>query len=423
MKDILVVDRVSKRFRRQSDRYGTLKELLIQRLLGKHATDQEFWALKEVSFSLQRGCSIGIIGHNGAGKSTLLRLLCGLGRPTTGTIQCMGSIGSLLELGGGFQPELSGRENLMTAGILSGLRTKEVKALEEDIIAFAELESFIDQPVRTYSSGMYLRLAFASAIRMNHDILVIDEVLAVGDTRFQAKCLDQLKDFRKSGKSLVLTSHDLDQVRSLCDEVIVLEEGAIAYRGDPENAVHRYHELMRQRTERRAAEATSPGMQPDRSEMVQGERIGTFEAAMERIWLLTDAGEPAEVLKTGDRLTIDIHYRRMPNVQDVAILLGVYTETNVKCFETSVPSARNLFGPLPEAGVLRCVLSELWLQPGRYHVNLGFYPTDWSYTYDYHWQMHPFQVVLDTPVDRFQRVSGPLAVRPLWSTLSLSSNL
>ena len=418
MKDILVADRVSKRFRRNPDRYATLKDLLIRRLRAKRVADEWFWALKDVSFRLQRGCSIGIIGHNGAGKSTLLRLLCGLGRPTTGNIQCMAGVGSLLELGGGFQPELSGRENLMTAGILSGLRKKQVEALQEDIVAFAELEAFIDQPVRTYSSGMYLRLAFASAIRMNHDILVIDEVLAVGDHRFQTKCIDQLKEFRRAGKTLVLTSHDLEQVRSLCDEVIVLEEGAIAYRGDPENAVHYYHELMRQRTEKRAAETSSAeGLPHEPSETRQGERLGTFEAAMEQVLLLTDTNERAATWKTGDRLTVDIHYRRLPNVQDVAILLGIYTETNVKCFETALPSARDLFGPLSETGILRCVLSGLWLHPGRYYVNLGFYPTDWSYTYDYHWQMHPFWIVSDEPVDRFQNITGPLAVHPLWSRL------
>ncbi|MEW6258869.1 MAG: ABC transporter ATP-binding protein [Thermodesulfobacteriota bacterium] len=417
MKDILVADRIFKRFRRHSDRYGTLKELLMQRLRGKHMAGEWFWALKDVSFRLQKGCSIGIIGHNGAGKSTLLRLLCGLGRPTTGSIHCMGSIGSLLELGGGFQPELSGRENLMTAGILSGLRKKQVEALEKEIVAFAELEAFIDQPVRTYSSGMYLRLAFASAIRMNHDILVIDEVLAVGDNRFQTKCIDQLKDFRRAGKTLILTSHDLEQVRSLCDEVIVLEEGTIAYRGDPENAVHHYHELMRQRTERRAAEANPAGLQPARSESRQGERLGTFEASMEQVRLLTEAGEQAEILKTGDRLTVDIQYRRAADVSDVAILLGIYTETNVKCFETTVPSASEIFGPLSAAGTLRCVLSALWLHPGRYYINLGFYPTDWSYTYDYHWQMHPFWIVSDEPSARLQNVSGPLAVRPSWSRI------
>lgn len=416
MKNILVADRVSKRFRHNPDRYGTLKELLMRRLLSKPVREEWFWALKDVSFRIQRGCSIGIIGHNGAGKSTLLRLLSGLGRPTTGSIRCLAGVGSLLELGGGFQPELSGRENLMTAGILSGLRRKQVEALQEDIIAFAELESFIDQPVRTYSSGMYLRLAFASAIRMNHDILVIDEVLAVGDHRFQMKCIDQLKDFRKAGKTLVLTSHDLEQVRSLCDEVIVLEEGEIAYRGAPEHAVRYYHELMRKRTERRAAEASSAGMLHEPLETRrEGERIGTYEAAIERVRLLTDANECAETWKTGDRLTVDIHYRRLPNVQDVAILLGIYTETNVKCFETALPSARDIFGPLPETGTLSCVLSGLWLYPDRYYVNLGFYPTDWSYTYDYHWQMHPLQIVSDDPVDRFQNVSGPLAVRSIWS--------
>jgi len=204
---VLEVQGVSKRFRVQRNRPATLKELFIQRLNGRHpAAAVEHWALREVSISLEKGHSLGIIGHNGAGKSTLLRLICGLGRPTTGKIQYWGQIGSLLELGSGFQPEMTGRENLLTGGILGGLSRRDVEAIQDDIIAFAELEEFIDQAVRTYSSGMYLRLAFATVTHFDPDFLIIDELLAVGDSRFQQKCLDRLKSFRRAGKSLLSLS-------------------------------------------------------------------------------------------------------------------------------------------------------------------------------------------------------------------------
>lgn len=224
MPAVLTVESVSKRFRVQRNRPATVKESIIRRLTGRYDAAGIFWALRDITFSIEQGQALGVIGHNGAGKSALLRLLCGLGRATTGRIHCEGEISGLLELGSGFQPDMTGRENLMIGGLLSGLTKRQVLAKQQEIIAFAELEEFIDQPVRTYSNGMYLRLAFATAIHFDPDILIIDEVLAVGDTRFQQKCLERLAAFRVEGKTFVLTSHDSTQISSLCDEVLVLEE-------------------------------------------------------------------------------------------------------------------------------------------------------------------------------------------------------
>jgi ABC-type polysaccharide/polyol phosphate transport system ATPase subunit len=205
---VLRVESVSKQFKIERNRPVTLKELVVRRLTGRDDSLSTFWALRDVSFSVEQGQSLGIIGHNGAGKSTLLRLLCGLGRPTKGHINRIGHVSGLLDLGKGFHPDMTGRENLMTGGILSGLTSRQVRARQEEIIAFAELEEFIDQPVRTYSSGMYLRLAFSTAMSFDPDVLIIDEVLAVGDQRFKKKCIERLDAFRASGKTLILTSHD-----------------------------------------------------------------------------------------------------------------------------------------------------------------------------------------------------------------------
>lgn len=413
MTEMLIAENVSKCFRVGRNRYPTIKEALIHRLKGEKPVLSEVWALRNVGFSVNKGQSLGIIGHNGAGKSTLLRLLCGLGRPSSGAIHRTGSVGSLLELGSGFDPELSGRENLMTSGILSGLRKRQVQALQDDIIAFAELEEFIDQPVRTYSSGMYVRLAFSSAIQMDYDILVIDEILAVGDSRFQKKCIEQLTTFRKSGKTLILTSHDLDQIKHLCDEVLVLEDGRLAMQGDPENAIQCYHDLMRKRTERRASMISGGHSRQTRVE--QGDRLGTMEATVERVSLLDVAGKPLESIETGEPLTIDLDYRLTPPVRNIAILLGIYTETNIKCFEVSIPSAIDAFGKLPDKGCLRCNLTSLPLRAGHYYLNLGFYPADWSYIYDYHWQMHSLYVTSSEGGGASQYFSGPVAMKPLWT--------
>ena len=250
MSEALKVEAVSKCFKIHRDRPTTLKESIVRYLTGHRHDYQTLWALRDVSFSLEQGQVLGIIGHNGAGKSTLLRLLCGLGRPTSGGIFRRGNVSGLLELGSGLHFDMTGRENILTAGILNGLTKRQVLAQQDEIIAFAELEEFIDQPIRTYSSGMYLRLAFSTAIHFDPDILMVDEVLAVGDSRFQQKCMDRLGTFRKLKKTLILVSHNMDQVRSLCDEALVLEEGRVVTQSAPEKAIACFNDLMRRRSER-----------------------------------------------------------------------------------------------------------------------------------------------------------------------------
>ena len=268
------VHRLTKRYRVQRNRPLTIRESLLRRLTGKVHTAEYVPALKDVTFSIEQGQILGIVGHNGAGKSTLLRLLCGLGRPTSGRITSHGMVNGLLELGTGFHPDLTGRQNIMTTGVLNGLRRSEVVARQKAIVAFAELEEFIDQPVRTYSSGMYLRLAFAAAMEFDPSILIIDEVLTVGDERFQQKCLERIQTFRAQGKTLIVTSHDAGLIQTLCDQVLVLEEGRVVVQADPKSALTCYHDLMRERTNRRASLVASNSVLPHLLN-AQGSRQGT----------------------------------------------------------------------------------------------------------------------------------------------------
>jgi len=263
----VLVESVSKRFRVRCLGRMALKEALVGGMLGRRPPVVTHWALRDVSFSLRTGRSLGIIGHNGAGKSTLLRLLCGLGRPTRGRISCADRVSGLLELGSGFHQDLTGRENLITGGILSGLTEREVRARQDEVIGFAELEESIDLPVRTYSTGMYLRLAFATAMQLDPAVLVMDEVFAVRDARFQRKCLERVEAFRAAGKTLVLTSQAPEHVRALCDEVIVLEEGRVVMQGDPDAALACYRELLADRGARRPATPEHAASRPDRPEV------------------------------------------------------------------------------------------------------------------------------------------------------------
>lgn len=414
MSTVLTVESISKQFHLRG-RPATLGELVTRWLRGRHEGARTLWALRDVSFAVEQGLVFGIIGHNGAGKSTLLRLLCGLGRPTSGRIRRMGLVSGLLELGGGFHQDLTGRENILTAGLLNGLTKRQVQAGEEEIIAFAELEKFIDQPIRTYSSGMYLRLAFAVAMHFDPDVLILDEVLAVGDARFQQKCLERLAAFRKAGNTLIIASHDTEQIRNLCDEVLVLEEGRVAMLGDPASAVQCYTDLMRQRTERRAAQLAG-GAASLSLVVEQGSRQGTQEATIDAVHLYDAQGQLVESLHSGNGLTIELEYRLTKPIPDMALTLGVYSETHVKCFEALIPSTRAVFGPLTDRSILSCHLPQLPLLTGCYYINVGFYPPDWNYVYDYHWQMHPLRIV--GGAETLCEVSGVVSLRPVWSVLT-----
>ncbi len=414
MSAVLTVESVSKRYRSQHNRPVSIKESIIRRLTGGHRKDNIFWALHDVSFSLEQGKTLGVIGHNGAGKSTLLRLLCGLGKPTKGRIYHAGQVSGLLELGSGFHPDMTGRENLMTGGILSGLTRRQVLAKQDEIIAFAELEEFIDQPVRTYSNGMYLRLAFAATIHFDPDVLIIDEVLAVGDSRFQKKCYERLASFRAANKTSILTSHDTGQIRNLCDEVLVLEQGRVAMQGDPESAIQCYNDLMRQRTEKRAALLSNGATQTSLA-VEQGSRMGTQEVSISAVRLCDKQGTPANALHSGDSLTVEIGYTFAKPLSDFALTVGIYSDTNVKCFECRITSAAETFGSLNKTGRLSCHFQGMPLLPGLYYISMGLYPTNWDYVYDYHWQMHPLHVVgagRESSGD-----SGVISLQPVWAAL------
>ncbi len=242
MANVIEVDDISKSFKIHHERHQTLKERLLH---PKSGTTELFSALNNVNFSIAEGETVGIVGHNGSGKSTLLKCICGVLQPSSGEIRLRGSLAALLELGAGFQGELSGRDNVYLYGAMLGFSRKMVDRIFDEVVAFSEIEQFIDTQVKFYSSGMYVRLAFAVAVSVSPDILVVDEVLAVGDERFQQKCIDRIKKFQEEGRSILLVTHNADQVRSLCDRAIVLDSGVMIADGQASEAlrVFREHQL------------------------------------------------------------------------------------------------------------------------------------------------------------------------------------
>jgi lipopolysaccharide transport system ATP-binding protein len=246
MNDVIVLEHVGKKFRRlATSGHTTIKDAVLKGQLFRMGRSSGYVeALKDVSFSVPEGTVLGIIGPNGAGKSTLLRLLAGIYRPTSGQIRIKGRVSALLSLGLGFHPEFSGRENIMISGLALGLSHKQVAKLTEDIIHFAELEEFVDAPMRTYSSGMYMRLAFSVAVNVNPDILLIDEVLSVGDAKFAQKSRARMDEFKRSGKTILLATHDLPTIENWSHQALFINGGRICGLGEPKTVVTQYRQMM-----------------------------------------------------------------------------------------------------------------------------------------------------------------------------------
>ncbi len=244
MTSVIEFKKVSKKFNRGKRHY--LKQALID--LFKSNKDEDFWALKDISFKIQKGESVGIIGVNGSGKSTILKLIAGVLFPTKGEVKVEGRIGPLIELGAGFHPELSGRDNIYLNGVVLGLSRKEIEEKFDEIVSFAELADFIDTPVKHYSSGMYMRLGFSVAVHVNPDILLIDEILAVGDIAFQKKCLDKLGEFQKKGATMVLISHSMELINNLCQKAIFIEDGKVKAIGTPGSVTTKYLKYIKNKS-------------------------------------------------------------------------------------------------------------------------------------------------------------------------------
>ena len=284
------VERASRRFRVNPQQVRTLKELLLVRGRSR-ATD--VWALQSVSLAVEPGEAVGLIGRNGSGKTTLLRLIAGIVKPTAGLVGAGGRVASLLELGAGFHPDFTGRENVYLNGSIHGLKRAQIRARMDEIVSFAELERFIDLPVRTYSSGMYMRLGFAVAAHIEADTLLLDEVFAVGDEEFQRKCFAKIFEFKQRGGTIVFVSHDASSVERLCQRAVLLRDGQVELDGSTQEAIARYHKLLAD--ERDPAESAA-GLR----------EYGSGEARIVDARLLGPEGEERQQLVSGEPLTVEL---------------------------------------------------------------------------------------------------------------------
>jgi lipopolysaccharide transport system ATP-binding protein len=384
-------ENVSKRFILHHARPHSFQELVIG-ALWRSRSREELWALKDVSFEVERGEMLGIIGPNGSGKSTILKLITRILEPTSGRITVDGKVSALIELGAGFHPDLTGRENVYLNGSILGLSQEEMDARFKEIVEFAELERFIDMPLKIYSSGMYMRLGFAIAINVEPDILLIDEVLAVGDESFQKKCLAKIEEFKKQGKTMVFVSHALETVRKLCDQALWLEEGDIKSTGSPDKVIYDYLDDLR-RKEGVALDEKHRHLRYELEEQQLENRWGSGEVEIYDVQLLDGDGEETHVYQTGDTMIIRLYYEVKEPVTDLTFGVGIHRSDGLHIHGTNTFAKKIHYDASVGEGVVELEYGELPLSTGTYAVSVGVWPGDkWQLPYDMHSRMYQFLV-------------------------------
>jgi lipopolysaccharide transport system ATP-binding protein len=376
MTTVLTIQNLAKCYRVQTSRgataaygYRTLRDDLTSlvkaplRWLRRDAAPpsmQDFWALRDVSFEVNKGDVLGVIGHNGAGKSTLLKILSRITKPSKGEVRLRGRVGSLLEVGTGFHPELTGRENIFLNGAILGMRRHEIQKKFDAIVAFAEIEQFLETPVKRYSSGMYVRLAFAVAAHLEPEILIVDEVLAVGDISFQRKCMGRMREVGKSGTTILFVSHNMPAVESLCTRAILMDHGQVAMDGGVHELVQEYHRRVL------SAHGDIGSALSDLNSRTRVHKI--FRTAT----LLDDKGEPTNFLPVGGRFHLRLLLDAPIEVEAPTVTIGIDDSLGQRLLSLQTPLSNPVLPRLQKPSVLDCVVESLPLAPGDYWVKLGF---------------------------------------------------
>jgi len=393
-------EKVSKKFIVHHERPRSFQELVIGAFGRNHSSREELWALQDISLSVEPGETVGLIGPNGSGKSTALKLISRILEPTSGAVSVNGRVSALLELGAGFHPDLTGRENIFLNGSVLGLSGKEMRQRFAEIVDFSELGRFIDMPLKHYSSGMQMRLGFAIAIHVDPDVLLIDEVLAVGDETFQRKCLNRINQFRRQKVAIVFVSHDLQAVRQLCHRVLWLEEGRLMGAGLAREMVDRYLLRSQEKEQSQLAalhqaqdatlrQALEPPVTPQDAARPQpavcgrSDRWGTREIEISAVRLLRANGEETYVVESGEPLTIEIAYRVNREARSPVFGIGIYRDDGVYCYGTNTAIEGLCTDHLDGAGVVRVAFDGFAFIEGTYSLDVAVHSPA-GHPYDYY---------------------------------------
>lgn len=382
---LIELHHVGRRFTKKLDRSRSLQDLFIRLFRRRQSSSDDFWPLRDLSLTVNPGDCIGVIGPNGSGKSTLLKIITGILPPTHGDVIVRGRVSSLLELGAGFQSDLTGRENIYLNGSIYGLSRAEMTQRLDRIIEYAGLGDFIDTPVKHYSSGMYVRLGFAVAIHTDPDLLLVDEVLAVGDVVFQNRCMESIYNFRHQGGTLLLVSHDLGTIQSLCNRALWIDNGLVAAEGAPADVVMAYKQHMAEVEEAQKGNSHAEGV-PD------GQRWGTRELEITHVELCSGSGQPRTTFNTGEPLTIRIHFRCAQSVERPVFGFGISHQNGTYLFGPNTKFADLQIDRLDGSGVISYTIPELPLLEGQYAVTVAAINEADTVTYDYHDRAYNFRV-------------------------------
>lgn len=405
---VIEVKNVWKKYRLYYEKTPSLKETILFRGRGKW---EDFWVLKDINLEIEKGVTVGLIGQNGSGKSTLLKLLTKIIYPNKGNINIAGRVSSLLELGAGFHPDFTGRENIYFNSSVFGLTKKEIDNRIDEIIEFSELEEFIDNPVRSYSSGMYMRLAFATAINVDPDILLIDEVLAVGDTAFQKKCLEKINEFKSRGKTIVFVSHDHGVVERLCDTAVWLHDGQISEVGNTRKVIDAYLLKLAENDDKRLSSkhkqqneivsvSAKKKLEENESQSVNIEnrsnRWGTREIEISDVQMLDINNKERYVFECGEPVLISIRYKvNSPGEYCPVFGVGIYRSDGLHCYGTNTEIDQINFREITEQGLVKFDIKELNLIEGSYSLAVAVVSPD-GHPYDYHTKRLVFETYSKT---------------------------
>jgi lipopolysaccharide transport system ATP-binding protein len=407
MSPIVAFERVGKRYTLHRDRVRSFRDLFVRPKisnLAPAARPDVLWALRDVNFEIDRGETVGLIGANGAGKSTALKLISRVTTPTEGRVQANGRVAALLELGTGFHADLSGRDNIYLSGALVGMGRKEMVRKYSSIVDFAELADFIDMPVKHYSSGMFARLAFAVSIHLDPEVLLVDEVLAVGDQDFQRKCLDRIAEIRRSGVTVCFVSHELDIVRNLCERVIWFDHGCVKADGPAEAVVHRYLDHVLSGEEQRLAGAAALG---------PAQRWGSRRVEITGV-RFTDANKQERRLyETGEPLLVHLEYRAPLPVASPIFGIAIHRQDGVHICGPNTNLSGVDVPTVDGTGTVTYAIPYLPLLEGLYQVTAAVTDHTDTEIYDYHDRAYMFRVV--NPAGRRRQGFGLLTLRGEWA--------
>lgn len=364
--------------------YTRKTESAVERfLMLKRSRFEQLWALKDVNLNVDEGRVIGVIGPNGSGKSTLLKVLSNIYRPDEGTFSVNGNVAALLELGAGFHPELTGRENIYLNGSILGLTRKEINNRFDEIVEFSGLEKFLDTPIKNYSTGMTVRLGFSIAMSIDPDVLLIDEVLGVGDLNFSKKSFLKIKSFAESGKTILFVSHDLSVVGSFADHVVWLDQGKVKGQGEPEEMINAYMTDLQVRRD----EVHSKG-RALQSEMIR-DRSGSGEVTIEDVKFFDSTGTEKYLFNAGDTMVIKISYKSREIIPSHSLYLAVHSFDGRMVIG---PILRPYEAPLENEGVIQATFDRLPILKGEYFMSVGLFRDDWVNAYDLHERYYRFTV-------------------------------